>query len=83
MQADGLLALLDGAVKAALAQLHALLVAHRVEGYQLGVVVLVAFLLLQIAVDEGLLTVVVDVVTGGERMVQAVRGRVLVHVAGK
>ena len=82
MQTDGFLALLDGAVVLALAQLAALFVAHHIEGNHLRVVVLIAFLLLQIAVDERLLPVEVDVITGGERVVQSVRGRVLLHVAG-
>ena len=83
MQADGLLALLDGAVVAAFAQLHALLVADHVEGDELGIVVFIAFLFLQIAVDEGLRTVEVDIVSGGKRVIHAVCGRVLLHVAAR
>ena len=82
VQADGLLALLYGTVVLALAYLAALLVAHHVEGEHLREVVLVALLLLQIAVDEGLRTVVVDVIAGRQRVIQTVRGGVLLHVAG-
>ena len=59
---DGFLGLLDGAVVLALAQIAALLVAHGVEGYLLGVVVLVALLFFQIALDEGLAAVEVGVI---------------------
>ena len=64
MLLDGFLGLLDGTVEVALAQVAALLVAYGVQRNQLGVVVLVALLLLQISVDEGLRTVEVGVVFG-------------------
>ena len=82
VQTDGLLALLDGTVVLALAQLAALLVAHHIEGDHVRVVVLIAFLLLQIAVDERLLSVEVDVITRRECVIHTVRRGVLLHVAG-
>ena len=68
MQLDGLLRFLDGPVEISLTQRAALLVAHRVEGNQLGIVVLVAVFLLQTAVDKGLRTIKISVVSGIERV---------------
>ena len=68
MLTDGLLALLDGTVVLTLTQVTTLLVGHHVEGDHLRIVVLVALLFLQIAVDEGLRTVIIGIIAGVERM---------------
>ena len=83
VQTDGLLALLDGAVIVTLAQFHALLVADHVKGNDFGVVVLVAFLFLQITFYEGLGTIEIGVVTGGERVPETVTARILLNGTGE
>ena len=59
---DGLFGFLDGAVVLALAYVAAGLVAHGVEGNLLREVVLVTLLLLQIAVNEGLVTIKIGII---------------------
>ena len=71
MLADGLLALLDGTVVEALADLATLPFAHRVEGQHLREVVLMAFLLLQVTLDEGLRTVEIGVIARIKRVPSA------------
>ena len=51
---DGFLAFLDGTVILPLANVPALFVANRIEGNQFGIVVLVAFLFLEVSFDKGL-----------------------------
>ena len=62
VQLDDFLALLDGFVEVARPQCAAALVAHGVEGYNFGIVVLVAVFLVERAAYVGLRTVVVGVV---------------------
>jgi hypothetical protein len=68
MELDGLLGFLDGPVVLTFTDLTAVLVADGIEGQQLGIVVLVALLLLQVTVDEGLLTIEISVVSCVECM---------------
>ena len=68
---DGLLAFLDGAVVLPLADLTALPLAHRVEGQHLREVVLMAFLLFKVSLDEGLRAVEIGVIARVERMPSA------------
>ena len=51
---DGFLAFLDGTVELPLTYIPALFVANRIEGNQFGVVVLIAFLFLEVSLDKGL-----------------------------
>ena len=74
---DGLLTLLDGPVEVGRAQVFRVFVAHRVEGEHLGEVVLVALLLGQRAVDIGQRTIIIGIITGGERMPPASLRRIL------
>ena len=83
VQSYGLLALLDGTVVLAFTQLHALLVADHVKGNDFGVVVLVAFLFLQITFYEGLGTIEISVVTGRERVPETVTARILLNGTGE
>ncbi len=68
VELDGLLRLENGLVEIGLAQLLAILVAHRIEGDNLGVVVLVACLFLQGTLDVGLLAIKIGIVTGMKRV---------------
>ena len=79
---DGFLRLLNGLFELALAYLTAVLVADGVEGEGLGIVVLVAFLLFEVTVDEGLLPVVVDVVFGIKCVPPSRLGRVVLGGTG-
>ena len=65
---DGFAALLDSQIVLSFTDISAGLVAHRIERYQLRVIVFVAFLLLQVTVDEGLRTVEKGVVSGVKGM---------------
>ena len=79
---DGFLHLLHGAVEVAAAQGAALLVGYGEERQRLGIVVLVAFLLVQRAVDKGQLAIVEGVVFCGKRLPEAAPRSVLLHGTG-
>ena len=68
MQPDGFLALLDSSVILTLADIATLFVAHHVEGEHLCVVVLIAFLFLQVSFDKGLRSVEIYVIARIERV---------------
>ena len=82
VELDDFLALLDGLVEVAAAELPALLVADSVEGNDLGEVVLVAVLLLYGAVDVGELAVIEGVVFGFERMPRTALRSILLRRTG-
>ena len=74
---DRFLALLDGTVILAFADFAALLVTHHVEGDYLGIVVLIALLFFQIAVDESLITIKIGIIARIERVPPASAGCIL------
>ena len=76
---DGLFHLLHRAVEVAFAYLTAALIADSEKRQQFGIVVLVAFFLLQLSVDEGLLAVIESIVFGPKRLPKACPRSILMH----
>ena len=79
MALDSFLHLLNGALVVRLAYVATRLIANGIERYQLCVVILVVFLLFQIAVDKGQLTVIISIIAGVERVPEARTCRILLR----
>ena len=71
MAMDGFLHLFDRSLIVRLAYLATGLIANGIEWYQFGVVILVALLLFQIAVDKGLMTIIIGIIAGIECVPEA------------
>ena len=79
MALDGFLHLLDGALIVRLAQVATCLVGYGIEWQQLCIVVLVAFFLLQIAFDKGLMPIIIGIITGIKSVPEARLGGILLR----